>query len=360
MNEMQQIRLNLARRDFQLAVDIALPAQGISVLFGASGSGKTSLLRCVAGLERARNGFVKINGECWQDDNIKHFVPCHQRALGYVFQEPSLFTHLDVDGNLQYALKRSANAQAKQRLTDAIELLGIGALLKRNHQQLSGGERQRIAIARALLTAPKILLFDEPMAALDNRRKAEVLPWLQNLRRELRIPMLYVTHSVDELVRLADHVIVLENGQVKNQGATAQVLADVTSPSIAGDETGVLLEGNLSERDAQWQLARVSFNGGDLWLRDDAIALNSPVRIRILARDVSIARVAASHSSIQNHLACSIDAITNGAHASQALVRLRCGESFILASITRRALHQLQLAPKQKVWADIKSVAVIQ
>ena len=173
-----RIRLTLPRADFALNVDLRLPGSGITVLFGASGSGKTSVLRCVAGLERAHPGLVAVAGEVWQDDAAQVFLPTHQRALGYVFQEASLFEHLDVLGNLRYGLKRARSAQAAATLQAAIELLGISRLLQRRPGQLSGGERQRVAIARALATDPRLLLLDEPMAALDLARRQEILPWL--------------------------------------------------------------------------------------------------------------------------------------------------------------------------------------
>ena len=201
------VRLRLPRADFELSVDLQLPARGITVLFGTSGSGKTSVLRSVAGLERAREARVVVAGEVWQDDAAGVFLPTHQRALGYVFQEASLLAHLDVQGNLRYGMKRTRSPQAAQTLQQAIELLGIGHLLERQVGQLSGGERQRVAIARALATAPKVLLLDEPLAALDLARRQEILPWLEALRDELSIPMLYVTHSADELARLADHLV---------------------------------------------------------------------------------------------------------------------------------------------------------
>ncbi len=210
------MRLRVPREGFLLDVDLPLPASGITVLFGASGSGKTTVLRCVAGLERAEQGRVQIGAELWQDETQRVFVPTWRRALGYVFQEASLFEHLTVQGNLQFGLKRTSAPAAG--LVAAIELLGIGHLLARWPAQLSGGERQRVAIARALATQPRLLLLDEPLAALDAARKQEILPWLERLRDELKMPMLYVTHSADELARLADHLVVLEQGRVKTQG----------------------------------------------------------------------------------------------------------------------------------------------
>jgi len=205
-HETLHIRLRLTRADFQLGVDLTLPSSGITVLFGPSGSGKTSLLRCVAGLERPEQARISIGSEVWQDDAAGVYLPTWQRDLGYVFQEASLFEHLNVRQNLHFGLKRTRKPGAEQALAHALELLGIGHLLHRQAGTLSGGERQRVAIARALATQPRILLLDEPLAALDIARRHEILPWLEKMRDELSLPMLYITHSADELARLADHL----------------------------------------------------------------------------------------------------------------------------------------------------------
>ena len=354
------ICLNLPRPDFRLQVDLHLPAQGITVLFGASGSGKTTVLRCVAGLERAHDARVAIAGEVWQDDGARVFVPTHQRALGYVFQEASLFEHLDVMGNLRYGLKRVRAAQADATLDAAIGLLGIGHLLRRRPDQLSGGERQRVGIARALATSPRVLLLDEPLAALDLARRKEILPWLERLRDELLIPMLYVTHSADELARLADHLVVLEQGHVKAAGPVQDVLASVEVPVVAGEDAGVLLRGQVQALDSPWALTCVGFPGGQLWLRDAGVPVGQEVRLRVLARDVSLATEEPRNTSIQNHVRALVESVAADAHPSQVLVRLLCGESVLLARVTRRALHGLDLQPGRPVWALIKSVAVVQ
>ena len=206
-------RLKIAYSGFSLDVDLHLPGRGVSALYGHSGSGKTTCLRCIAGLERAEQGFVQINDKIWQDSDNGIFVPPHKRALGYVFQEASLFPHLSVLANLQFGLKRIAKSQRRVDLAQATELLGIGHLLERHPQHLSGGERQRVGIARALLTSPKLLLMDEPLAALDSQRKSEILPYLQRLHDELDIPVLYVSHAQDEVARLADHLVLLSDGK---------------------------------------------------------------------------------------------------------------------------------------------------
>jgi molybdate transport system ATP-binding protein len=366
-----RLRLRLVRPDFALDVDLELPATGITVLFGPSGSGKTSLLRCVAGLEKSAQGLVRVGQELWQDDASGVFRPPWQRDLGYVFQEASLFEHLDVSQNVAYGLKRFGNkdkagaaqaldkAGAAQALARAIELLGIGHLMHRSPSGLSGGERQRVAIARALATQPRLLLLDEPLAALDQARRHEILPWLERMRDELRLPMLYITHSADELARLADHVVVLDGGAVKACGPAQEVLARVDAPAIVGDEAGVLLHGTVVELDARWHLAKVAFDGGSVWVRDSGMPLGQPVRLRVLARDVSLTAHEAQDSSIQNHIQGCIEAIADDVHPSQALVRIRCGASVLVARVTKRALSALSLTEGVAVWAQVKSVAVI-
>jgi molybdate transport system ATP-binding protein len=354
-----RLRLQLQRADFALDVDLELPGQGITVLFGVSGSGKTSLLRCVAGLERTPGALVSIAGETWQDDAAGVYLPTWQRPLGYVFQEASLFEHLTVRGNLQFGLKRTQGGDTSA-LSAAIDLLGIGALLERTTQQLSGGERQRVAIARALATQPRLLLLDEPLAALDHARRQDILPWLERLRDELKIPMLYVTHSSDEVTRLADTLVVLDAGQVKACGPVAEVLAGLDIPVVLGDEAGALLSARIETRDERWQLAQLAFNGGSLWVRDTGLPLGRAVRVRVLARDVSIALDKPSQTSIQNLLPCVVLAMGPDAHPSQALVRLVCGESVLLARVTARAVDELELAPGKQVWAQVKSVALVE
>ncbi len=351
------VRLRVPREGFLLDVDLPLPASGITVLFGASGSGKTTVLRCVAGLERAEQSRVQIGTELWQDETQRVFVPTWRRALGYVFQEASLFEHLTVQGNLQFGLKRTSAPAAG--LVAAIELLGIGHLLARWPAQLSGGERQRVAIARALATQPRLLLLDEPLAALDAARKQEILPWLERLRDELKMPMLYVTHSADELARLADHLVVLEQGRVKTQGPATEALASLAQPVLQGDEVGVILAGRVAEIDTPWHLCRVAFEGGSLWLRDSGLPLGQPVRLRVLARDVSLLTALPQGSSIQNHLPCTLEAMVPDRHPSQVLVRAQVGGAVVLARVTARAWSGLGLQAGAQAWLQIKSAAVL-
>lgn len=354
-----QVRLSLPRADFTLDVDLRLPGSGITVLFGPSGSGKTSVLRCVAGLERGRGARIVVDEEVWQDDAAGVFLPTHRRALGYVFQEASLFAHLDVQGNLDYGRKRSRSPDAARTLREVVELLGIGHLLGRRVAGLSGGERQRVAIARALATMPRLLLLDEPLAALDAARRQEILPWLEKLRAELKLPMLYVTHAVDELARLADHVVVLGQGRARAAGPVDAVLSAIDASGLAGDEAGALVHGVVAERSLAWHLARVDFDHGSFWLRDSGFALGREVRLRVLARDVSLATREPLGTSIQNHFPCIVESIAADVHPSQVLVRVRSGQTALVARITRRALAELDLAAGSPAWVQVKSVALV-
>lgn len=351
------IHLRLARNGFTLDVDLAVPAQGVTAVFGVSGSGKTTLLRCVAGLERAGHARVAVGGETWQDDAAGVFVPTHRRRLGYVFQEASLFDHLDVRGNLQFGLRRAGVAPAA--LAAMVERLGIGGLLARRPAQLSGGERQRVAIARALATQPRILLLDEPLASLDAARRGEILPWLERLRDELRLPMLYVTHAVDEVARLADHLVLLDAGRVVASGPLAQLFTRLDTAGLPGEDASALLQGALGARDARWHLARVDFDGGALWVADTGKPVGARVRVRVHARDVGIALAPGETSTVQNRLACTVQAIGPGRHPSQALVQLACGASLLQAAVTARAVDALGLAPGMRVWAQVKAVALV-
>ena len=360
MSDANRIRLALQRPGFTLDVDLALPPRGITVLFGPSGSGKTTVLRCVAGLERAR-GEVRVSGQAWQDDARGDFLPTSRRPLGYVFQEASLFPHLSVEGNLRYAQRRARDANGAIALDRAVELLGIGGLLERSTADLSGGERQRVAIARALATQPALLLLDEPLASLDPARRREVLPWLEALRDELRIPMLYVTHSADEMARLADTVVLMEAGRAVASGPPGATLARLDLPLARDEDAGALLHGTVVEIDARWHLARMDFDGGSLWLRDDGLREGEQVRVRVLAREVSLAvePPAPGTASIQNVLACTVVGLQAGPHPSQALVALDCGGHRLLARITARAADSLGLTAGMPVFAQVKSVGLV-
>ncbi len=349
-------RFRLARGNFLLDLDLELPGRGITALFGHSGSGKTTCLRAMAGLERPPGGRFSIGDEVWQDDHV--FVPTHRRALGYVFQEASLFPHLSVQGNMEFGLKRAADSAPVFALATVAELLGIGALLKRMPDSLSGGERQRVAIARALLAAPRLLLMDEPLAALDLKRKLEILPYLERLHDELSIPVIYVSHAPDEVARLADHLVLLEDGKVVASGPLSETLARTDLPPAFADDAGVVLETTLSAHEAD-NLSQLDFAGGVLHVGRRHEAPGSRLRCRIHARDVSLALERPRASSIVNILAASVTAVAATDTPGHVLVQMRIGATPLLARITERSLRELALAPGQPVWAQIKGVALL-
>mgnify|MGYP000894105805 FL=1 len=350
-------RFRLPYPAFTLDIDVDLPAGGVTAVFGRSGSGKTTLLRCIAGLEQTLDGSLIVNGETWQDGSYRR--PVHQRALGYVFQEARLFPHLSVAANLDFGRRRIAESERRVSLAQVVELLGIAHLLERRPERLSGGERQRVAIARALATSPRLLLMDEPLAALDQARKQEILPYLERLHDELAIPVLYVSHSPDEVARLADHIVLMEDGRAVAQGPLTETLARVDLPLRLGEDVGVVFSGQVLERNAEWHLARIGFAGGEIWVRDGGAGVGRTVRLRILARDVSIARHRHDDVSIMNLLPATI--ITHAAedHPALALLQLQVGGTRLLARLTRHSANRLELAPGQQVWVQIKAVALL-
>ena len=358
---MMDVRLHLKYAAFALDVDLQLPGRGVTALYGHSGSGKTTCLRCIAGLEHAAEGFVQINDEVWQDSQKGLFVPAHKRALGYVFQEASLFPHLSVRANLEFGLKRIPRQQRRVDMAQATELLGIGHLLERHPQHLSGGERQRIGIARALLTSPRLLLMDEPLAALDSKRKSEILPYLERLHDELDIPVLYVSHAQDEVARLADHIVLLSDGKALASGPIGETLARLDLPLALGDDAGVVITGSVIAYDAHYQLLTLQLPDCPLQIRvaHAPLAVGKQLRVKVQARDVSLSQQAEEHSSILNRLPVIVTQDIAADNSAHVLVRLDAGGTPLLARITRFSRDQLHVHPGQALWAQIKAVAVL-
>ena len=358
---MIEATLRLPRATFTLDVALQLPARGVSALFGPSGCGKTTLLRCLAGLERAPGGRVAVEGETWQDDAADVFVPTHRRAVGVVFQEANLFEHLDVRANVEFGWRRLAPSQRRVSIDDAIAWTGIEPLLRRSATGLSGGERQRVAIARALAVSPRVLLMDEPLAALDAARKAEILPAIERLNALSGITIVYVSHAISEVARLADHVVLMAAGKAAASGAVGDLLSRLDLPLPPGEDAGVVLLGEVGALDAPWHLARLDVPGASFWTRDEALPVGHRIRLRVLARDVSLSLTEQPGSSIVNQIPATVEAIADDAHPSQVLVRVRtlAGSSALLARVTRRSAQALALAPGLAVWAMVKSVALL-
>lgn len=364
------ITLNLMHDQGAFTLDVALqlPAQGVTVVLGPSGCGKTSLLRAAAGLERARGSVQLPAGEVWQDDARGIWRPVHQRPLGLVFQEPSLFPHLSVRDNLLYGHRRVPASQRQVGLAEVVALLDIEHLLTRRPPGLSGGERQRVAIGRALLTSPRWLLMDEPLSALDPARKAELLPHLETLARH-GVPILYVTHALDEAVRLADHLVLMHQGRVQLSGPAHQVLNRPDTPLARLEEASSVVAGRVVAHDEAHGLSLLGW-GADptvgLWMGRCDAPLGSAVRARVLARDVSVSLSAARDSSILNIVPAQVLQRVDESAASVLLqlALVAPGQSTdlapcVLARLTRRSVESLGLRPGQAVWAQIKGAALM-
>lgn len=354
---MIKAKFNLHLNEFELDVDLNLPSTGVTVIYGASGSGKSSLLRCFAGLEKA-TGELLVNNNVWQ--NHATFLPTHKRQVGYVFQEASLFPHLTVMGNLNYGLKRQKAETNVKTLDSLISLMGIQHLLDRKPDKLSGGEKQRVAIARALAAKPNLLLMDEPMAALDIARKQEILPFITSLRDELDIPVLYVTHSTNELIRLADHMLLMHEGKVIEQGSLNKTMSLLDKQRLPAQTPSVIIEAIISEIDSRWHLAKASFNGGEIWLRDQQFLPQQKVRFMVMDKDVSIALNTTQDTSVSNILPAIVDSIADGDHPAICTIKLKLGETFLLSRLTKKSLHQLNIGVGDHVWAQIKLVAIVE
>ena len=351
--------LSLDRPGFALRAEAALPLDAVIGVIGPSGAGKSSLLRSIAGLEADCSGRLQYQDELWLDSAKARSVPTHMRGVGMVFQRPALFDHLDVRQNLAYAARR-AKDRAGQRADpkQLAELLGIEQLLDRRVQGLSGGEAQRVALARALASSPRLLLLDEPLAAVDHLGRAEVMHYLEQLRVERPVPMLYVSHNIDEVARLADWLVIMDSGQLLAQGPVAEMLTRVDLPLAQAADAEAVLEGRVVEHIVADDLTRVDCNGAEILLAGQPRAEREVIRLRIHARDVSLALSRASDSSILNILPCEISQIALQPDG-QCLLRLMAGRSVLLARITQRSQRQLGLEVGQSVFAQIKSVALL-
>ncbi|WP_263141188.1 molybdenum ABC transporter ATP-binding protein [Pseudomonas sp. RIT-PI-AD] len=354
-----EARLRVDYPGFSLDVDLCLPGRGITALFGHSGSGKTTCLRCVAGLERSR-GQLKVGGETWQDSARGLFLPTHRRPLGYVFQDARLFEHLDVRDNLRYGLKRVPASQRRVALEQASELLGLDHLWARRPAHLSGGERQRVGMARALLAGPRLLLMDEPLAALDLRRKQEILPYLERLHAELDIPILYVSHAPDEVARLADHLVLLEQGRVRASGPLGETLARLDLPLALEEDAGVVIEGRVGAYDVSYSLLRLELPGAlHLLVAHAPAQAGHSMRCRIRARDVSLSLERQQDTSILNLLPVRVVEQMPADQPAHVLVRLDAAGTPLLARITRYSRDRLDLREGQRLWAQVKAVALL-
>lgn len=351
------VQVSVSHPGFAMAVATCFPSNGVTAVFGPSGCGKTTLLRAIAGLERNVAGRIVFKDDIWLENGYS--VPTYQRGVGMVFQDPSLFSHLTVQENLYYGFKRNPQMLAAKR-DELLELLGIEGLLKRNVAALSGGERQRVAIARALFASPRLLLLDEPLSALDAQRKREILPYLERLHATLSVPAIYVSHSVEEVARLADTLILMDKGSVTAAGSVYELLATPGMSLAVGDEAGVVIEARVGVYDAAYGLIRLDFQGMSIWVPGAPLPLGQCVRLRVLARDVSIALSNCMDSSILNRLPAEVLSISEGDRLGQVLVKLELQNVPMLARITRKSAEHLGLHVGQGVWAQLKSAALLQ
>lgn len=349
------VRLKLD--DFDLALSADLPLSGVTAVFGPSGSGKSSLLRTIAGFERPHAGSIRCGRDVWRDADV--FVPPHRRPVGYMFQEARLFSHLDVAGNLAYAEKR-APTDSRIRRQQVVEALGLAELLSRRVGALSGGERQRVALGRTLLTGPRLLLLDEPLAALDRGRKEDILPYLERLPGEFQIPTLYVSHDIDEVAHLADRVMVLDRGRLKAFAPTAEILERFDLATYTGRfEAGVLVEGEISGHDDRLKVTHIDLQGARLAVPfTPQIAVGESVRMRIRARDVAVATEEPQGLSIRNQLPGTIERLEADPETGSAELLIDIGGQRIRARLTLAAIEDLELSEGRSVFALIKSVGL--
>jgi molybdate transport system ATP-binding protein len=351
--------VQLDRLRFALRVTTSLPLAGVCAVFGASASGKTTLLRCIAGLEPGCRGRISVNGEVWQDDAHGVFVPPHARHVGYVFQDSALFPHLSVHGNLEFALRRGTRAaEGEAAIAEVSRLTGSQRLLGRRTNDLSGGEKQRVAVARALLSGPRLLLLDEPLASLDDGSKFELLGLLDEVTRHGSVPALYVTHSLQEVARLADRVLILADGAVRTEGPVQEILTRLDPPPRPGDDTLSMVEAHLHHYDSRYRIAELHFKGGVLRIPSPAPPSPGAHRLIVRASDVSLCLSPPAGSSVINTLEVTLDQHRQVDECT-TLVRCRAGNTPIVAAITTWSFEQLGLGQRHQCFAQVKGTSLL-
>lgn len=359
MSSHLKARIRTGYPGFQLDVDLSLPLDGVTVIFGPSGCGKTTLLRCLSGLERPDAGNVSFGETIWQ--NNEQFLAPHERPIGFVFQDARLFPHKNVRSNLLYGYQRISPEERRIAPDQIVSLLGLDKLLDRYPRNLSAGEKQRVAIGRALLTSPRILMMDEPLANLDLERKQEILPYLLNMRSELNIPILYVSHSLDEVLQLVDTLVLLENGRLQAAGPAAEVLTEI-SPEHQPPSSlaGTLLDTTVDEHEEEFSLTRLKFGEQSLHVPKQNLNEGAPLRLHVLARDVSLVTGPREiQTSVLNILEGRVTAIETKRREDHSVdVLLNIGQP-LLATITKKSLALLKLKPGQTVFAHIKALRMI-
>ncbi len=351
--------MKLTRETFQLALDCELPSHGFSALYGPSGSGKTTLLRWLAGLEPPLPGgehnLLNFKGQIWQDEKL--FLPPQQRQLAFVFQDARLFPHLSVAANLDYAYQRrfAGHGPTPSEVTRQFDLQG---LLAQSADRLSGGQQQRVALARALLSCPQLILMDEPLSSLDGSARESTLQYLEQLHLQLSAPVIYVSHNIEEVCRLSDQLLLIDKGRLLDQGPTLELCSQLDSRLSEEENAASILLGEIDKHEPQFNLSEVRVDGQRLYLSQISAEKGQRLRLRIPARDVSLALSAAPDSSILNILPCRVDAIRH-CSPSRVLVRLQLGEQFLLSRLTSKSAERLGLHSGQELFAQIKTVALL-
>jgi molybdate transport system ATP-binding protein len=338
---------------FDVDAAFTIPATGVTALFGPSGCGKTTVLRCIAGLQKFSRGFCAVAGDVWQDD--QKFLPTHKRPIGYVFQEANLFAHLSVERNLRYGAPRASSIG----FDEVTDLLGLKPLLNRSPNNLSGGERQRVAIGRALLSQPRLLLMDEPLSALDGRTKDEILPFLETLQHRIALPIIYVTHDMNEVERLADRLVLMDTGRVTAAGPLADLQSDLSLPLARDRNAAVSLDATITGYDASYGLANVTVDGAAFLVPSGPITIGERRRMRIFASDVSLARDHPTRTTISNILPARIITATLQDDHEMIIVLAIGHGARLLSRVTRRSWETLELEPGVSLYAQVKGVALV-
>jgi molybdate transport system ATP-binding protein len=357
------IEIDVARRlgDFQLDVAFSAETDGIIALFGRSGAGKTCLVNMLAGLLKPSRGRIAVNGQVLFDSGKGINIAPERRRLGYVFQESRLFPHLNVRGNLEYGMKRVPAAERRITFDEVVELLGIDGLLARRAHLLSGGEKQRVAIGRALLTSPRLLLMDEPLASLDAQRKSEILPYIDRLRERFAVPIVYVSHAMDEIIQLADTLVLMTDGTVAAVGSVEDLSSRLDLRPLTGRyEAGSVIATTVEGHDAEYGLSRLAFPGGAFSVPHVALPVGSPIRVRVRARDVALALARPEQTSFANVFEGTVTEIgtqVEDGTGAQVDIKLDIGVP-LWSRITRRSMNDLGIAPGMRVFALIKGTSI--
>lgn len=351
---MIQVQFSHSNNHFTTQIDTEFPSSGVTAIFGPSGSGKTTLLRAISGLDRYRNARVCINHKVWQDGDI--FLPVYQRNLSFVFQEGNLFNNLDVKGNLDYANRRAIGNHTEIDMDSVIQHFGIEKLLTRQPVTLSGGEVQRVAMARAVLRKPMLILMDEPLASLDETAKTSIMPFIEYLCVQSQVPIVYVSHSLVEVSRLANYVLMMEQGHIRCQGNCEDMLTRLDLPLANSQDSMSIISASVRGHDRPYQLTLLDFNGHTLFVPKIEAAIGQSVRLRFAARDISLCLSKPADSSILNFIPAIVDSYSMS--ESHALVRLLVDNIPLLARVTRKSVEELNIVRGKSLYAQIKSMAI--